>query len=235
MSSEEKEPINPQEDFKDFDEETTSQLPELEEDLMEEEENSTTSEIDKDLEEEHEETHKDINHDFSHKFDDEHQLEEIHEKLTTDEKEQGNDEIKQDDLSSWEEYDEENLVVKKYIFHISKDFIPFLDSLSPDKRSAYINDAIQTKMDLENIQKQKNKKRKIVVHFIIMILTICISMPAVLLGVHKAIMATFENYKYSQDNFEKLYKQRFAKDKAYLRSIQYNKEIKLKSTKTKEE
>ena len=41
-------------------------------------------------------------------------------------------------------------------------------------------------------------------------------------------MATFDNYKYSQENFEKLYKERFSKDKAYMRSIQYNKEQKSK-------
>ena len=56
-------------------------------------------------------------------------------------------------------------------------------------------------------------------------------MPIALLLVNKTIMATFENYKYSQENFEKLYKQRFEKDKAYMRSIEYNKELekKLKS------
>ena len=41
-------------------------------------------------------------------------------------------------------------------------------------------------------------------------------------------MATFDNYKYSQENFEKLYKSRFEKDRAYMRSIQYNKEQELK-------
>ena len=37
-----------------------------------------------------------------------------------------------------------------------------------------------------------------------------------------------ENYKYSQENFEKLYKQRFEKDNAYMRSIQYNKKHSIK-------
>ena len=62
-------------------------------------------------------------------------------------------------------------------------------------------------------------------------LTICFITPFALLGVHKAIMMTFENYKYSQDNFEKLYKQRFEKDKAYIRSVQYNKEMAKKNKK----
>ena len=57
-----------------------------------------------------------------------------------------------------------------------------------------------------------------------MILTFILSMPIVLFACHKAIMATFDNYKYSQENFEKLYRQRFKKDRAYMRSVQYNKQ-----------
>ena len=45
---------------------------------------------------------------------------------------------------------------------------------------------------------------------------------------NKAIMVTFENYKYSQTNFEKLYKQRFENDRAYMRSLQYNQNLKTK-------
>ena len=96
---------------------------------------------------------------------------------------------------------------------------------------AYINDAIQMKIDFEDEEKQKNKKRKIKIHLALVVLTFCIMFPIALLGVNKAIMVTFENYKYSQENFEKLYKQRFEKDRAYMRSLQYNKELekKLKS------
>ena len=47
-------------------------------------------------------------------------------------------------------------------------------------------------------------------------------MPFVLIGVNKAIMHTFDNYKYSQDNFERLYKHRFEKEKAHIRTLQHN-------------
>ncbi len=132
------------------------------------------------------------------------------------------------ELSQWEELDKNNAVVKKYIIYIAKDFIPYIDNLSTDERSAYINDAIQIKMDLEDEKKIKNKKRKLVLHLIISVITLCIMTPIALLGVNKAILVTFENYKYSQDNFEKLYKQRFEKNKAYMRSVQYNKEHNIK-------
>lgn len=138
------------------------------------------------------------------------------------------DEVKteeQKEISPWNDYEnEQDCAVKKYIFYVSRDFTPIIDNLSTDERSAYINDAIQKKIDLENLQHQKDLKRKITAHFILMILTFVIMAPILLLGAHKAIMVTFDNYKYSQDNFEKLYRSRFEKDRAYMRSVQYNKE-----------
>lgn len=127
--------------------------------------------------------------------------------------------------SPWDEYtQEEDSAVKKYIFYVSKDFVPIIDKLSTDERTAYINDAIQKKIDIEHENHKKNAKRKVLIHIAIMILTFIIITPFVLLLAHKSILATFENYKYSQESFEKLYKSRFEKDRAYLRSIQYNKE-----------
>ncbi|MBQ7286907.1 MAG: hypothetical protein IJW73_04010 [Candidatus Gastranaerophilales bacterium] len=132
------------------------------------------------------------------------------------------------EVSPWEELSKDNSVVKKYIFYVSKDLVPYVDNLTTDERNEFINAAIQLKIDSEDENKKKQLKNKVIFHFIIMILTICLSAPFVLMGVHKAIMLTFENYKYSQENFEKLYKQRFQKDRAYMRSIQYNKEQELK-------
>lgn len=132
------------------------------------------------------------------------------------------------EVSPWEELSKDNSVVKKYIFYVSKDLVPYVDNLTTDERNEFINAAIQLKIDSEDENKKKQLKNKVIFHFIIMILTICLSAPFVLMGVHKAIMLTFENYKYSQENFEKLYRQRFQKDRAYMRSIQYNKEQELK-------
>ncbi len=155
-------------------------------------------------------------------------IEEIEEAIEELEEENQNE---TEDISKWEELNSNNDVVKKYIIYISKDFVPYIDSLTVDERSAYINDAIQTKLDLEDVKKQKQKKIRLFIHLIITIITICLMTPVALLGVHKAIMMTFENYKYSQESFEKLYKQRFEKDKAYIRSVQYNKEMAKKNKK----
>ena len=190
-------------DFNDFPEEE-DKMPELEKDLVEMEEKSSKEKTE--ISEKKEETIE------------EQPKEEVIEKAPEQPKEPPKEEI-----SEWEEFDSKNSVVKKYIVYIAKEFIPTMDSLTTDERSAYINDAIQKKIDFEDVRKQKNKKFRLVLHFIVMIVVFVAVMPFALLGVNKVIMMTFENYKYSQDNFEKLYKQHFEKDRAYMRSLEYNK------------
>lgn len=205
------------EELSDFDDDNDNELPELEEDLIDEQDKFENQV------EENEQENLPVE-----------EIKEEQQQNETEEVAELNDEVveKQEELSLWEELDENNSVVKKYIFYISKDFVPYIDNLSADKRSAYINDAIQIKIDLENEKKHKEKKIKLITHFVVMILTFCLMAPFVLFGVHKAIMATFDNYKYSQENFEKLYKQRFAKDRAYMRSVEYNNQIKQKNVKS---
>lgn len=129
----------------------------------------------------------------------------------------------------WEETDDDNGIMKKYIFYVSKDFIPLIDSLTTDERTAYINDAIQRKIDAEYEKSASDKKKKILTHIVLMILTFFIFMPIALFIVHKSIMVTFSNYKYSQDNFEKLYKERLKNDKTYTNTTKYNKNIQNKT------
>ena len=203
------------EDIKNFDE-GSDVTPEVDEDFKDfDEEPDVAPEIDEDLARE--------------------ELEEAQEEIQEEvEQELAQEQIKsetREDFSHWEELDENNSVVKKYIFQVSKDFVSYIDNLTTDERNAFINDAIQKKFDMEDEQRQKELKNKVAIHFVIMILTICLSAPFILLMVHKAIMATFDNYKYSQENFEKLYKSRFEKDRAYMRSIQYNEEQKMKKKK----
>lgn len=128
-------------------------------------------------------------------------------------------------ISKWEELDDDNNVVKKYIVYISKDFVPIVDNLSIDQRSAYINDAIQMKVDAQDVEKQNMEKRNAAIHFIIAIVVVILFTPIALIIANKAIMATFDNYKYSQENFEKLYQQRFEKDKAFMRALEHNREV----------
>jgi len=128
--------------------------------------------------------------------------------------------ISPEELSPWEEFDNNNEVVKKYIIYIARDYVPYIDRLSVDQRSAYVNDAIQKKIDYDEEEERIAKKKNLAKHIVLFILTFFIAMPFMILIIDKAIIATMENYKYSQENFEKLYKHRFEKQKAYYNAIQ---------------
>lgn len=114
-------------------------------------------------------------------------------------------------------------VVKKYNVYISKDFVPYIDNLSTNELSAYINDAIQKKIDLEDAERSGERKQRILGHFIVAVMTAIILTPVLLYTAHRSITATLNNYKYSQDNFEKLYAEKFKKSSVYTRSLKYNK------------
>jgi len=131
-------------------------------------------------------------------------------------------------LDDWQEVDDNDCVVKKYIVYVSKDYVPYIDNLTLDERSAYINDALEKKVQFEAEKKQKQNKKRLLKHLLVSIIVLCLCTPFMLIVAHKAIMATFNNYKYSQDNFEKLYRSKFEKDRAYQRSVEYNRKAKMK-------
>lgn len=138
------------------------------------------------------------------------------------------DKTQEEKITLEEEKAENSSPLKKYIFNVSRDFVDTIDSLTIDERTAYINDAIQMKIDLNNQTRQSNKFNEIITQAVVVFLTVCIVTPIAIFIMNKAIMVTFENYKYSQTNFEKLYKQRFENDRAYMRSLQYNQNLKTK-------
>ena len=206
-------------------EETESETRETQETIAEETEETETQETKEVAEEEKIETEKTEETEQTQTEPDlkeEEIKEENVSKQETDEKETD------EDIPSIDDF-EDNDVVKKYIVYISKDFVPYINDMTIDERSAYINDALQLKIDAQDEEKAILEKKKITAHIVIAVAVIIIFMPTALLIAHKSIMATFENYKYSQDNFEKLYKQRFKENSAYLRSLEYNKEYEKKA------
>ncbi len=126
-------------------------------------------------------------------------------------------------LKDDDEENDEDYVVKKYNVYISKDFVPYIDNLSTNELSAYINDAIQKKIDIEESERTGERKQRILGHFIVAIITAIIFTPVLLYTAHKSITTTLNNYKYSQDNFEKLYADKLKKNSVYTRSLKYNK------------
>lgn len=203
--------LNPQEDFKDFDEETQETSKTIEEKIEEEEEKNITPPVFEEDETSSIDSNKDIEKEL-----------EIEEELTRE------DSDSEQPQNHWEETLEEDCVVKKYIVYIAKEYIPYVDKLTLDERSAYINDALEMKIGFEDKKKHSAKKFKLFLHLVVALIVACATLPIAIIGAHKAIMATFDNYKYSQENFEKLYRQKFEKDRAYMRSVEYNKMLEKK-------
>ena len=144
-----------------------------------------------------------------------------------------NEEDKQseEDTARWFEVDKNKGVVKKYIFSIQKDLIPLMDSMTQKDKNAYINAAIRAKVDETDKIKQRILKLKMFIHVAIIVLIFIFLTPVMIYATNQAFLLTFKNYKYSQDNFEKLYRERFLKDKAYMRSVDFNKKQSAKSIK----
>ena len=108
----------------------------------------------------------------------------------------------------------ENDAVKKYVIYISKDFVPYVDNMSKDERSAYVNEAIQLKLDMEGKDRKWHLFVRVLRHIIVSVFTLIIAVPALFWLADKSITATVQNYGYVQKNFEKLYKERVDREKA---------------------
>lgn len=107
----------------------------------------------------------------------------------------------------------ENDAVKKYVIYIAKDFVPYFDEMDTDGRSAYVNEALQLKIDLEGKDRKWHLFKRILRHIIVSVFTLIIAIPSLFWLADKSIKATVQNYSYVQENFEKLYKERVDRER----------------------
>ena len=112
------------EDFKDFDEEENT-LPEIDEDLASAELEETTEFLQEEIAKE-----QDGQEEIEAKEEIIEKIKESFDEIVPEP--QQTDIPKVPELSSWEELDDKNSVVKKYIFYVSKDFVPYIDKLTTD-------------------------------------------------------------------------------------------------------
>lgn len=116
---------------------------------------------------------------------------------------------------NWEdpfEEEEENCAVKKYIFAVSKDYVNMIDPMDLDERSAYVNEAISLMIARDKMDAKKELKLNILRHIVIAVAAVIIGVPVMFYAVNKSIDITIRNYKYTQENFEKLYREKMKKD-----------------------
>ena len=108
----------------------------------------------------------------------------------------------------------ENDAVKKYVIYIAKDFVPFVDHMDKDARSAFVNESIHLKLQMEGKDRKWHAFVRVLRHIIVSVFTLLIAVPALFWLADKSITATVQNYEYVQQNFEKLYKDKAERDKA---------------------
>lgn len=108
----------------------------------------------------------------------------------------------------------ENDAVKKYVIYIAKDFVPLVDHMDKDARSAFVNESIQLKLQMEGKERKWHVFTRVLRHIIVSVFTLLIIVPALFWLADKSINATVQNYEYVQKSFEKLYKDKAERDKA---------------------
>lgn len=97
---------------------------------------------------------------------------------------------------------------KKYVIYISPDNVDFVDNLSIDERTEFINKVIEEKQNSDKKSQILKKQQTYYKHLIIVCITAIISFPLLFFAVNKSLQLTISNYQQSQQNFQKLYKEK---------------------------
>ena len=97
---------------------------------------------------------------------------------------------------------------KKYVIYITPNNIDYIDSLSIDDRTELINNVLYESHNSDIKHKQLKERQKYLKHLIIVCITVIISFPILFFAVNKSLQASISNYQQSQQNFQKLYKEK---------------------------
>ena len=107
-----------------------------------------------------------------------------------------------------EENDEDENQPKKFIVSVEPKSVKYFDNLSVDERSKLFNELLSNYIENEDKINANKRKKRIIMHIIVAIVTLIFAVPAAFYVVNKAIHLTVLNYKGAQANFEKLYESR---------------------------
>ena len=92
---------------------------------------------------------------------------------------------------------------KKFVIQIDNDNVDYFESFSPSERVSLINKFLSLEQIKSRSDYQKKRIKEYLIHLSIVIVTVFIFLP----------LLTLENYKQTQLNFEKLYKDNSLKKK----------------------
>lgn len=97
---------------------------------------------------------------------------------------------------------------KKYVVYITPNNVDYVDNLSIDERTELINNVIQDKHSSDIKSKRLLERQKYVKHLIVVCITVIIAFPILFFAVNKSLQICISNYQQSQENFQKLYREK---------------------------
>ena len=102
---------------------------------------------------------------------------------------------------------------KKFVIQIDNDNVDYFESFSPSERVSLINKFLSLEQIKSRSDYRKKRIKEYLIHLSIVILTVFIFLPLFYFSINKLVLLTLENYKQTQLNFEKLYKDNSLKKK----------------------
>lgn len=100
----------------------------------------------------------------------------------------------------------ENNYKKIVVYIYGKDNIDYINKISSQERNKVINSILDIGRTKSLLQVKRDFIRNYILQFLIIILTTTLAIPLVLTVINKSYQVTLSSYKFSEDNFRKLYK-----------------------------
>ena len=97
---------------------------------------------------------------------------------------------------------------KKYVVYITPNNVDYVDNLSIDERTELINNVISDKHSSDIKSKRLLERQRYVKHLIVVCITVIIAFPILFFAVNKSLQICISNYQQSQENFQKLYREK---------------------------
>ena len=97
---------------------------------------------------------------------------------------------------------------KKYVIYITPNNVDYVDNLSIDERTELINNVISDKHSSDIKSKRLLERQRYVKHLIVVCITVIIAFPILFFAVNKSLQICISNYQQSQENFQKLYREK---------------------------
>lgn len=97
---------------------------------------------------------------------------------------------------------------KKYVVYITPNNVDYVDNLSIDERTELINNVISDKHSSDIKSKRLLERQRYVKHLIVVCITVIIAFPILFFTVNKSLQICISNYQQSQENFQKLYREK---------------------------